>query len=178
MRVITGSAKGIELINLDSKTIPLSDRAKLALFNIISPKISGSNVLDVYAGTGSLGIEALSRGAKYSVFFDISSKASKSIIVNLKKTHLEHKAKVFRANVSKSLFTNIPENEKFDIIFLSPPYTKIVFHVINEAGAFLSESGILIFEHHKKDKFSQIENLQKIDDRTYGIVNFEIYKKI
>lgn len=175
MRVITGSAKGTTLLSLDALTVPLSDRAKSALFAIIQNKISGANVLDIYAGSGALGIECLSRGADFVQFFDIAKKSIASIEKNLEKTHFTAKAEVVRANVEKQLDKYI--YEQFDIIFVCPPYDTIKFHVVQQAVEYLKPFGILIFEHDKRNIYTLLDGVKKIDDRKYGIINFEIYQK-
>jgi 16S rRNA (guanine966-N2)-methyltransferase len=174
MRVITGSARSIPLISLDPRTVPLSDRAKTSLFNIITPKIEGASVLDLYAGSGALGIEALSRGAKHATFVDISKKAVESIQRNLAKTHLIERAIVENENIIMFLKE---ADEEYDIIFVCPPYDDVVYHFVERAAEYVAPGGLLIFEHHIKDKFREIKSLRKIDERSYGIVNFEIYQR-
>ena len=122
MRVITGKARGVVLKTPDGmKTRPTSDRVKEALFSIIQFDIPNAKVLDLFAGTGQLGIEALSRDAKYAVFIDELDQACKLISDNLKKTKLENYARVIRSDYEIYLKNC---KEKFDIIFLDPPYAE------------------------------------------------------
>jgi len=176
MRVITGKAKKTKLISLDYRTVPLSDRAKSALFEIIHEKIHGSRVLDLYAGSGALGIEALSRGAEHATFIDISYKAIDSIKQNLQRTHLEEQGSVVRFDVEN--FLQNENNEKYDLIFFSPPYPEVKFYPLKLAAQCLNAYGILVFEHSKKDSFKELKDLEKIDTRTYGRVMFELYQNI
>ena len=122
MRVITGKARGVVLKTPDGmKTRPTADRVKEALFSIIQFDVPNASVLDLFGGTGQLGIEALSRGAKSAVFVDEQDKACKLITENLQKTKLEKDARVLRSDYEVFLKNC---REKFDIIFLDPPYAE------------------------------------------------------
>ena len=122
MRVITGTAKGIVLKTPDGQsTRPTAERVKEALFSAIQFHIPAAKVLDLFGGTGQLGIEALSRGAKSAVFVDLQENACRLIRENLRRTHLEEQAKVLRSDYA-SYLRNC--SEKFDIIFLDPPYAE------------------------------------------------------
>ena len=119
MRVISGSAKGIQLQAVPgSGTRPISDRVKEAVFNILGDAIVESRVLDLFAGTGSVGIEALSRGAEQAVFVEKHPKAIATIRANLRRTALEAEARVVRADVFKFLAST---PQPFDLIYIAPP---------------------------------------------------------
>ena len=123
MRVITGKARGIQLKTPDGmQTRPTADRVKEALFSIIHFDVPGAAVLDLFGGTGQLGIEALSRGAKSAVFVDAREDACKLIRENLKRTKLESDAKVIRSDYMDYLSRS---REQFDIILLDPPYAEV-----------------------------------------------------
>ena len=123
MRVITGKARGVQLKTPDGMTTrPTSDRVKEALFSIINFDIPGARVLDLFGGTGQLGIEALSRGAKSAVFVDAGEPACKLIRENLRRTKLEAEGKVVRADYMDYLKRC---RETFDIILLDPPYAEV-----------------------------------------------------
>ena len=123
MRVITGKARGVQLKTPDGMTTrPTTDRVKEALFSIIQFDIPTARVLDLFGGTGQLGIEALSRGAASAVFVDAGEPACRLIRENLKRTRLENDAKVIRADYLDYLKRC---REKFDIIFLDPPYAEV-----------------------------------------------------
>ena len=120
MRVITGKARGVQLKTPDGLTTrPTTDRVKEALFSIIQFEIPTARVLDLFGGTGQLGIEALSRGAKSAVFVDAGDPACRLIKENLRRTKLEKDAKVIRSDYLDYLKRC---REKFDIVFLDPPY--------------------------------------------------------
>lgn len=120
MRVITGTARGLRLRELEGmETRPTADRVKEGLFNILQFDIEGRRVLDLFAGTGQLGIEALSRGAQSAVFVDQRRDAVELVRENLKHTKLQDKARVVCGDAASFLSST---KEKFDIIFLDPPY--------------------------------------------------------
>lgn len=174
MRVISGTAKGTKLDTLDTlDTRPTLDRVKEALFNIVQSKIYDSMILDLFSGSGALGIEALSRGAKKVIFCDKSKYACSIINKNLKKTNLEEKAIVYNKDYENCL--DLLE-EKFDIIFLDPPYNadlciKAISKIIDRD--LLSSNAIVIIETDDDEKIIKgIVNIgvQVYDIRKYGRV--------
>ena len=123
MRVITGKARGIQLKTPDGMlTRPTADRVKEALFSIINFDIPGARVLDLFGGTGQLGIEALSRGASAAVFVDAREESCRMIRENLKRTKLEQDSKVIRSDYLDYLSRC---REQYDIILLDPPYAEV-----------------------------------------------------
>ena len=123
MRVITGKARGVQLKTPEGMTTrPTTDRVKEALFSIIQFEIPGAKVLDLFGGTGQLGIEALSRGAKSAVFVDAGEPACRLIRENLKRTKLEADARVVRSDYLTYLKNC---RETFQIILLDPPYAEV-----------------------------------------------------
>lgn len=162
MRVIAGSAKSLRLKTLDGlDTRPTTDRIKETLFNIIGPSVYDAVFLDLFSGSGGIGIEALSRGAREAVFVENNPKAMKYIRDNLKFTRLEHKAAVMTCDVMNSLYQL--EGEKvFDIIFMDPPYNRgFEERVLN----YLSDSELvydnttIIVEASRETDFSYVERL-------------------
>lgn len=122
MRIITGSAKGIKLVTLEGDaTRPTSERAKEALFSMIQFDIEGRRVLDLFAGSGQLGLEALSRGAAYSMFTDSSADAIAVVRKNIEKTRFLEKSKTAIADY-RNFLRKSDGREGFDIVFLDPPY--------------------------------------------------------
>lgn len=148
MRVITGSAKGRKLITLEGEDIrPTSAKVKGAIFNSIQFDIEGRNVLDLFAGAGQLGIEALSRGARKAVFVDLSRESIRVVNDNLEHCRLKDNATVFNGDGLSYLKTT---REKFDIVFIDPPYKKqlalkalsLVLNVLNDGGIIVCETDI------------------------------------
>lgn len=147
MRVITGTARGRKLNELKGNdTRPTTDKVKESIFNIIQFDIEGRRVLDLFAGTGQLGIECLSRGAEKATFVDARTDAGKLIRQNLETTELADKAQVLTADYATMLPTF---REKFDLVFLDPPYeTKMLERSLELISQFdiLREHGIIVCE--------------------------------
>lgn len=146
MRVITGTARGRRLITLEGNDVrPTTDRVKEALFSIVQFELEGRRVLDLFAGSGQLGIEALSRGAESAIFVDRSKKAADVVKANLASTGLSKNASVFCGDSIAFLKTF---SGTFDIAFLDPPYStgllqqalELVPRVMNKGGAILCEA--------------------------------------
>jgi len=148
VRVISGTARGCGLIApLGLKTRPTGDRMKEDLFNILAPFVQGSFFLDVYCGSGAIGIEALSRGAKSAIFVDSSKEAVNALEANLLKTRLRDQAKVFHVSANQAL--QQLQGQMFDIIFMDPPYDSreiaLSLALISQ-GDFLAKEGIIVIE--------------------------------
>ena len=176
MRVITGIAKKKPLLTINDVSLrPTIGRIKEAMFSIIQLKIKNSKVLDLFSGSGQLGIEALSRGAKNCTFVDSCEKAHKIELQNLKSKKQQKKSKVLLTDAIKFLENN---KEKYDIIFLDPPYkTNLIEKALEKIYLNLEENGIAVCEHLRnykiKDCFSNI-SLQK--QYNYGRISLTIYK--
>ena len=177
MRVISGTARGKKLNSLEGlETRPTLDRVKEAVFNILQFNIKEAIVLDLFSGSGALGIEALSRGSKEAVLCDNSNKAVRIIKQNLEATKLINKAEIINKDYVQVLKKLNKESKKFDIIFLDPPYkTDYVIKSINYILEYnlLAEDGIIVVETDDKNKIEGIENnkyLEVYDTRKYGIV--------
>ena len=173
MRIISGRAKGTSLYTLKgNNTRPTSDRAKEALFNIVGADIIDCNFLDLFSGSGAIGLEAASRGAKKVILVDKSRDAIDIIKRNIKKTHLEEKTQIYNLDYNKVLKTKI--KEKQDYIFLDPPYESNLLYesisVILENN-ILEKDGTIIAETDKVEEIKkQVEKLSVniIDIRKYG----------
>ena len=179
MRVITGTARGVQLKTPDGlKTRPTSDRVKEALFSIIQFDLPCARVLDLFGGTGQLGIEALSRGAKSAVFVDEGEKACALIRENLKRTKLSEQAKVIRSDYMQYLHTC---RETFDIVFLDPPYAEVFLeNALNKLAEIdILESGAIIVAERPVDKDLpwEISGFTKSKDYKYGNTVLTLYRK-
>lgn len=174
MRIISGQARGTVLYTLDGdSTRPTLDRVKESLFNIIQSKIREAVVLDLFAGSGALGIESLSRGAKKVFLCDKSKQAINIIKKNLEKTKLTTNAIIINDDYKNAIKET---KDKFDIIFIDPPYmeniaVKAVENIIE--NNLLTDEGLIILE--TDDEQREIQQLQKInvnvqDLRRYGRV--------
>ena len=179
MRVITGSARGVQLKTPEGLvTRPTSERVKEAMFSIIQFEIPGAMVLDLFGGTGQLGIEALSRGAKNAVFVDAGEPACRLIRENLKRTRLEGQGRVIRSDYLEYLSRC---REQFDIIFLDPPYAEVFLENalkrITEID-ILRSNGIIITERPLgKELPWEYQGYQRSKDYKYGKTLLTIYRK-
>lgn len=146
MRVITGSARGRRLETLEGEDVrPTTDRIKEAVFSIIQFQTEGRSFLDLFAGSGQMGIEALSRGAKEATFVDNSKKSVETVKRNLKTTKLENGAKVFQADFRSFLSMN---SKPFDIAFLDPPYrTGALQEALALVADAMNDTGVIIAEN-------------------------------
>ena len=180
MRVITGKSRGVQLKTPDGMlTRPTADRVKEACFSIINFDIPGAKVLDLFGGTGQLGIEALSRGAKSAVFVDAREEACKLIRENLKRTKLEQDAKVIRSDYLDYLKRC---REQYNIIFLDPPYAEVFLENalkrITEID-ILQTDGIIVTERPlEKELPWEFEGYTRSRDYKYGKTLITIYRKV
>lgn len=178
LRVITGSAGGTNLKAPQGlNTRPTGDKVKQALFNIIQYELAGE-VLDLFAGTGQLGIEALSRGAKHCVFVDESPEAISVIRENLRRTHLEDRAEVLRGDSIAYLKRC---KKRFRLVFLDPPYgekyLENAIKCISEID-ILAEGGIIITERPlEKPLDEEFEGLSRSKDYRYGKTVITLFRK-
>ena len=179
MRVITGKARGVQLKTPEGMlTRPTADRVKEALFSIINFDLPGAAVLDLFGGTGQLGIEALSRGANSAVFVDQREDACKIIRENLRRTKLESQGKVVRSDYLDYLRRS---REKFDIILLDPPYAEVFLEnalkCITEID-ILKTDGIIVAERPvEKELPFEFEGFTRSKDYKYGKTLLTIYRK-
>ena len=155
MRIISGKARGTKLYTLDgTATRPTLDRVKESLFNIIQNDIEDSTVLDLFSGSGAIGLEFLSRGAKRAVLCDSSKDAIKIIKQNVQKTHFEEKVEVYNMEFTK--LVERLQNQKFDIIYIDPPYKMDLaikaIELIEELELILSRycPNILLFHYNNQ----------------------------
>ncbi|MBQ9839109.1 MAG: 16S rRNA (guanine(966)-N(2))-methyltransferase RsmD [Oscillospiraceae bacterium] len=179
MRVITGKARGVALKTPQGLlTRPTADKVKEAMFSIIQFDIPGARVLDLFGGTGQLGIEALSRGAESAVFVDSREDACRLIRENLQRTKLETQARVIRADYMQYLKNC---KEKFQIVFLDPPYAEVFLEnalkMITEID-ILQSGGIIVAERPiEKELPFEFEGYSRSRDYKYGKTLLTIYRK-
>lgn len=171
MRVIAGKAKGHKLVTPSSDRVrPALDQVKEAIFNILF-NVEGLRVLDLFAGSGSVGIEALSRGASEAVFVEEWSKAVAAIKRNLKHCKLEENTRIIGKTVEKAMSILAKEDKPFDLIFVDPPYGKDMVNPTLKALAkspLVRNGSIIVVEHHPKEPIDCIVGLSLTDTRKYG----------
>lgn len=178
MRVLTGSVKGRKLKSVSGlKTRPTSGRVKKSIFDKLGD-ISGLRVLDLFAGTGSLGIEALSRGASNATFVEKDSQASKTIHENIVKCGFEDRSVVISRDYSKALPVLEIRGSKFELVFIDPPYdmynTREPDDLINEISSLLRAPWTVVIEHEKQHDMSRIETYQ--ETRSYGSTRISYFR--
>jgi 16S rRNA (guanine966-N2)-methyltransferase len=151
MRVIAGSLKGRRLKAPDWEGIrPTSDKLRETLFNILAPRVRGARVLDGYAGTGALGIEAMSRGAASATFVDLDRRAQALIAENLAHCGLTNACVIIRASVARAIEDLRNAASSFDLILLDPPYDDAAAEVVGAASELLAKDGVLVLEHARR----------------------------
>jgi len=183
MRVISGAARGTVLFSPQGdKTRPTSDFVKENLFNIIRADIIGARFLDLFAGTGAIGIEALSRGAAFAVFVEVSPKCFSVIRRNLEKTRFVSHASIVKSDVVTAV--KKLNGQHFDLIFLDPPYLrdftdKALREIVEQD--ILSKDGYIILEMSKMDKPPQVTGLTIFREKEYSgtrLVFYEIHTEV
>lgn len=180
LRVIAGTAKGHKLKTPKGlSTRPTTDRVKESLFSILAPYLAEASVLDAFAGTGSLGIEALSRGAESAVFIDRSSECARIIRDNLIHTKLIDRSSILTMDVGTGLNKLAGEGRTFDIIFMDPPYSKNFIEEtlkIVEKNGIIKDDGIIIAEHDKQDAVpDEVGRLKLGRSQKYGDTVLSFY---
>ena len=176
MRVITGIAGGRKLKSPEGEAVrPTADHVKQAMFNILQFDLEGRRILDLFGGTGQLGIEALSRGAREAVFTDSSRTSIQLIRENLKRCGLEGKV------LQTDAISYLARGEKFDVIFIDPPYDGGLYQAVLErinAVDNLTEGGIIVCEARAGTELPELSAPYfKLRERRYGNVKICIYSK-
>tara|TARA_B100001057_G_scaffold237177_1_gene237536 strand:- start:852 stop:1412 length:561 start_codon:yes stop_codon:yes gene_type:complete len=179
MRIISGRFKGKKLLlPKDKNTRPLKDLVKESIFNLLEHSkkmdvnLKNSTILDLFSGSGSFGVECLSRESRYVCFFENYSEAIKVLEKNLLLFKNEKKFQIFRDDCFEYFNSEKKIDKKFDIIFIDPPYKEIKINMLIEKIIFrklLKKKGILIIHRHKKDKVVITEKIKILDIRTYGV---------
>jgi 16S rRNA (guanine(966)-N(2))-methyltransferase RsmD len=181
LRVISGVARGRRLRTVPGDTTrPITDRAKESLFNILGPDIVGASLLDLFAGTGSVGIEALSRGAERVRFIDQGRQAIETIRSNLQTTGLEQGAEVLRQDAFAAL--ERAADGSFDYVFIAPPQYKELWQrallALDGRPDWLSADAWVIVQIHPVEyRALELHNLSEFDQRQYGSVLFVFYQR-
>ncbi|GAB4564484.1 MAG: 16S rRNA (guanine(966)-N(2))-methyltransferase RsmD [Anaerolineae bacterium] len=179
MRVIAGSARGRRLRSVPGDTTrPITDRVKESLFNILGGDVIGCRFLDLFGGTGAVGIEALSRGAAFCTFVDKNERARRTILQNLHDTGLSDRAEVLRADAFA--FLRRPDLTPYDIIYVAPPqYQGLWRKALEQIDArpeLLTQDGLVIVQIHPKEAEEvTLRHLVLEDERRYGSTLLRFY---
>jgi len=192
MRIIAGAARGRKIFSV-SKNLPvkpISDRIKQSLFDIIRPRVPGAIMLDLFAGTGNVSLEALSRGALKTVMVDKEPACLKAMARNLEHLGFKERAVVLKGDILKSVawLAAYSDGEGYDIIFMGPPYRDINNRPLNftqpvlnsiAAAKLLAPGGIIVAQHHKNETFETPPSLELYREEKYGdtLIHFLRYIK-
>ncbi|WP_379152874.1 16S rRNA (guanine(966)-N(2))-methyltransferase RsmD [Paenibacillus sp. sgz5001063] len=181
MRVVSGSAKGRPLKSVPgSGTRPTTDKVKEAMFSMIGPYFEGGAALDLFAGTGGLGIEALSRGMDQAVFVDMEQKSIDTVRANLKAAKVEEQAEVYRNEAGRALSALEKRGRSFDLVFLDPPYRlkhgdELMLAMVQKR--LLRPDAVIVLEHESGYEYPEdIPGFQRIRQAVYGETTVSIYK--
>lgn len=180
LRIIAGEARGRRIITPTGiQTRPTSDRVKESMFNILGDRVPGSKVLDLFAGTGSLGLESISRGAQSCVCIDNSKESIKVIYQNINMLKFEEYCEVYHNDAFSALSILGRKDRKFNIIFVDPPYHKeivpLVLKKITDIG-IIEGKGVIVSEHDSKDSVPEkISDLVRFKSVLYGDTALSFY---
>ncbi len=184
MRIISGKARGTKLFTLDGlNTRPTLDRVKESLFNIMNFKLQDSIVLDLFAGSGALGLEAISRGAKQAIFSENNREAQNIIEKNIDKTKFKEQTLLIKKDYKDALLIIEDKKIKCDVVFIDPPYkTDLIKKSLEEilSRSILNEDAIIVLETDEPERIEQEIadlNFEIIDNRKYGRVNLFFLKQ-
>ena len=174
MRVIAGSARGTQLVTPEGEdTRPTTDKVREAVYGSLQFRLRDARVLDLFAGSGAMGIEALSRGAEHCIFIDKSRKAIACITANIKKCRMESVSQVLCTDTLGWLET---AKDKFDIIILDPPYASGIYEKVMQIikdRELLADDGTVVLEH---DGSIDIRGFEKVRDKRYGKIHVTMYE--
>ncbi len=172
MRIISGTCKGRKLSQIQGKEIrPTSDRTREAIFNILGERVVKARVLDLFAGTGALGLEALSRGAEYAVFVDVSKQSCQVIRENIKRCRYEKVSELYCHDLAQGLSPLVTDN-RVDLVFLDPPYGQKWIETVISFPDFMDvmdENTLVVAEYSiKENPFRDFKHLDIFKQKKYS----------
>jgi 16S rRNA (guanine966-N2)-methyltransferase len=177
VRIISGRFGGRKIEAPDNRrTHPMSERIRNALFNSIGEEIVGAEVLDVFAGTGAVGLEALSRGARHVTFVEKDRVAQKILAKNITTLGAEEQVGVIRATVANWLETR--DDKLFDLIFADPPYHDPQFSTASKLFGLLKPGGLMVLSHPGRGEVPTKMGVVVVDDRSYGNAYLTFYRRV
>lgn len=172
MRVIAGEARGVPLVApRDRGTRPITDRVKETLFGILGDRVPDARALDLYAGTGAIGIEALSRGAAHATFVEQARPALAALRTNLDRTRLVERAEVVSVDVDRYLERTgaTEDDDRWDLVFLDPPYElRAIVSPLRRVAAILRPGGTVVVKHFWRTELPEVDRLRPIRERRFG----------
>ena len=176
LRIISGKFGGRTIQAPDGElTHPMGDRVRGSLFSIISDEIKDAEVLDVFAGTGSLGLEALSRGAKQATFIERDRVANKILAENIATLGVGHHARAIQIGASTWIEKN--QGKSFDIIFADPPYNDLQLSTVSKLSGMLKPNGLMVLSYPGRGELPTVNGIVVVDNRSYGTAALAFYRK-
>lgn len=182
MRVIAGTRKGLPLKAVPgTNTRPTTDKVKESIFNMIGPYFDGGIAVDLFAGSGNLGIESLSRGIDTCIFIEKDQKAMQTIVENLQKCRLEESSERYKIDASRAVKAFEKRELQIDLLFVDPPYSKVQYYELAQkivAIGCMKDTGIIVCEHDKTvDLETDFGIFTLTRQETYGSTVISIYRK-
>lgn len=179
IRVIAGKYGGRKLdapSESNTRTKPMGERIRNALFNSIGSEVEGADVLDAFAGTGSVGFEALSRGAAHVTFIERDKVAQNIIMNNMQTLSTGDSAELVRASVSRWIDTSIEHT--YDLIFADPPYHDLQLSTVSRLLGLLKPNGLMVLSHTGRGEVPNLENgIVVVDNRSYGNAHLTFFRR-
>jgi len=176
VRIIAGRFGGRIIQAPEGKiTHPMSERVRSSLFNILGNEIKDAEVLDAFAGSGSLGLEALSRGAKHATFIERDRLANQILIQNVGILNVEAESTVLQMNVASWITKN--QDKLFDVIFTDPPYNDMQFSTVSRLCKLLSPKGLMVLSYPGRGEVPPVDGIVVVDNRSYGTAALNFYRR-
>jgi 16S rRNA (guanine966-N2)-methyltransferase len=176
LRIISGKFGGRTIQAPDGKiTHPMSERVRGSMFNIIGDEIKGAEVLDLFAGTGSLGLESLSRGASHVTFVERDRVASKILAENIDTLNVDYLTTYVKVGVGTWIDKN--QDKLYDIIFADPPYNNLQLSTVSRLGGLLKSNGLMVLSYPGRGEVPTVYGVVVVDNRSYGTAALTFYRK-
>ncbi|NTW62191.1 16S rRNA (guanine(966)-N(2))-methyltransferase RsmD [Candidatus Saccharibacteria bacterium] len=176
LRIISGKFGGRTISAPDGRlTHPMGDRIRGSLFNIINDELDGAEVLDVFAGTGSLGLESLSRGAKHATFVERDRVASRILNENIKSLGVEYSTTAIQIGLGTFIDKN--QDKSYDVIFADPPYNDLQLSTVARLGGMLKPNGLMLLSYPGRSELPPVNGVVVVDNRSYGTAALALYRK-
>ena len=176
LNIISGKFGGRLIAAPDGRlTHPMGSRVRGSLFNIINDELNSAEVLDVFAGTGSLGLEALSRGAKYATFIERDKVASKILAENIKALGVGELSTAIQIGARTWIDKN--QDKTFDIIFADPPYNELQLSTVAGLVSLLKPNGLMVLSYPGRGELPTVQGVVVVDNRSYGTAALTFYRK-
>lgn len=176
IRIISGEFGGRLIDAPEGRRMhPMGERIRNALFNSIGSEVQGARVLDAFAGTGSIGLEALSRGAEHAIFIERDRLLQKILAGNIDRLGVNDRTMLIRTSVANWLATK--DDAKFDIIFADPPYNDVQFSTVAGLFALLKPGALMVLSHPGKGEVLSLNGVVVVDNRSYGNADLTYYRR-